>query len=165
MRDGKVIAFGAAEDVLRAPEFGDDRESEGGALIEAVVVEHDRENALTVLAGRASRLYVPQIDVAVGARARLRIRARDVMIALRPPEQISALNVIPGRITAASPVGPGSVLIDIDCAGDRIAARLTKKSVDALGLRPGLDIFAVLKSVAFDSSSVAGAPASRPAEP
>ena len=28
-----------------------------------------------------------------------------------------------------------------------------------------LDIFAVLKSVAFDSSSVAGAPASRPAEP
>jgi molybdate transport system ATP-binding protein len=161
IRDGRVAAFGPAEDVLRADDLGDERNAGAGALIEARVVEHDRANALTVLAARGARLYVPAIGMPVGARARLRIRARDVMIALERPERVSALNIMPGRIVSLDPA-PDGMQVEIDCAGDRIGARLTRKSVAALALEPGLTVYAVLKSVALDSSSVAGAPGGSP---
>ena len=43
-------------------------------------------------------LRAPRLDLPVGTAVRVRLRARDVMIAVRPPGGISALNVLPGRV-------------------------------------------------------------------
>ena len=53
---------------------------------------------LSLLASAGGEWRMPRIGAAVGARVRLRVRARDVMLALERPAGISALNVMPGVI-------------------------------------------------------------------
>jgi molybdate transport system ATP-binding protein len=94
----------------------------------------------------------------VGAALRVRIRARDVMIALSPPEGLSALNVLPGTVAEIGRSEGAIVDIQLDCAGEKLIARLTRRSVERLGLAPGKRVYAVIKSIAFDHHAFAGAP-------
>ena len=48
----------------------------------------------------AGELQVPQLAAAVGATVRAYIRSRDVMLSLQPPQDISALNVLAGKVAA-----------------------------------------------------------------
>ena len=50
--------------------------------------------------------------------------------------------------------------LPLDCGGVRLAARLTRKSVDALALAPGREVYAVIKSVALDRDALGRAPGS-----
>ena len=100
---------------------------------------------------------MPYLDLPVGAAVRVRIRARDVMIALTPPENLSALNVLPGTVAEIAGGGGPIVQIRLDCAGEALVARLTRRSVETLGLVPGKPVHAVIKSIAFDHHALAGA--------
>ena len=72
--------------------------AEAGAILNTRVAEHDVRFGLTTLRTAAGDLRVPYIDMRLGARLRVRIRARDVMIALEPPRGLSALNILPGTV-------------------------------------------------------------------
>jgi molybdate transport system ATP-binding protein len=88
----------------------------------------------------------------------MRVRARDVMIAVKPPEGLSALNVLPGKVIEIGPLHGPAVDIALDCGGERVLAELTRYSVESLHLAPGREVFALIKSVAFDQvSGFAGA--------
>jgi len=87
----------------------------------------------------------------------VRIRARDVMIALAPPQGLSALNVLPGTVAEIGETDGASVDLRLDCAGQPLIARLTRRSVEALGLVPGRQVYAVIKSIAFNHQAFAGA--------
>jgi len=109
------------------------------------------------LRAAAGELRVPRLDLAVGAALRVRVRARDVMIALAPPEGLSALNVLPGTVVEIG-AGDGPIVqLRLDCAGEALVARLTRRSVQTLGLIPGKKVHAVIKSIAFDQHAFAGA--------
>jgi len=43
--------------------------------------------------------------------------------------------------------------IVIDCSGQLMTARITRQSAAMLGLEPGKQVFAVIKSVTFDRAS------------
>ena len=86
----------------------------------------------------------------------MRIRARDVMIALAPPDGLSALNVLPGTVAEIGHAEGPIVEIRLDCAGEALIARLTRRSVEGLGLAPGRQVYAVIKSIAFDHHAFAG---------
>jgi molybdate transport system ATP-binding protein len=92
---------------------------------------------------------VPRLAAPVGARVRAYIRARDVMLSLRPPDEISALNILSGRVAQVTPQG-AQADIRLDCNGATLTARLTAKSVDRLALAPGRPVYAVIKSVTFE---------------
>jgi len=111
-----------------------------------------------VLRAAAGELRVPHLDLPVGAALRVRIRARDVMIALKPPEALSALNVLPGTVTEIVRSDGPIVEMRLDCAGEALTARLTRRSVEMLGLTVGSPAYAVIKSIAFDHHALAGAP-------
>ena len=99
---------------------------------------------------------MPYLDLPVGAALRIRIRARDVMIALAPPVGLSALNVLPGTVAEIAG-GDGSIVqMRLDCGGEALIARLTRRSVETLGLTPGRRVHAVIKSIAFDQLAFAG---------
>jgi molybdate transport system ATP-binding protein len=84
------------------------------------------------------------------------------MLSLSAPRDLSALNILPGRILALEGSDASAVDVTLDCAGDIVVAHLTRKSVDRLGLRPGLTVHAVIKSVAFDAETFgAGSDAGR----
>ncbi|OFX02021.1 MAG: molybdenum ABC transporter ATP-binding protein [Alphaproteobacteria bacterium RIFCSPHIGHO2_12_FULL_66_14] len=148
LSEGKVTAVGPVLDILPLADATD-----GGGVLDATVARHDEPFHLTVLASAAGELQVPQLAATVGTHVRAYIRARDVMISLRPPEEISALNVLPGRIVAivASPNG-AQADVRLDCNGATLMARLTAKSVQRLALAPGRPVFAVIKSVSFERS-------------
>ena len=159
--DGRVAAVGSPAQVLARTDLAfPDADTEAGTLFEATVSEHDDQFGLTVLRSPAGMLRAPRLDLPVGTSVRVRIRARDVMIAVRPPDGLSALNVLRGRVLELNDVGASLVRVDLDCGGIRLAARLTRKSVETLALQTGREVYAVLKSVMLDSETLARAPKS-----
>ena len=154
LEGGRVLAVGATAEVLGRldlPAFDGD----GGAVLEATVEGHDDAYGLTRLRTAAGPLQVPRLALDPGAATRAHIRARDVMLSLEPLGGVSALNVLTGRVVAIGPSalpreGSASVLVRLDCGGAALLARITRKSLDTLGLAPGRTVQAVIKSVSMD---------------
>ena len=122
---------------------------------------HDERFGLTELRSRAGLWKLPRLDASPGTRLRLRVRARDVMLARSAPTDLSALNVLPGVVADIGAREGPIVEIRLDCNGEALLARLTRYSVDRLGLAPGVPVFALVKSVALDRRSLSGPIASR----
>jgi molybdate transport system ATP-binding protein len=160
MSDGEVEAIGPTAQIMsRLDLFPLTGRAEAGAILTTRVAAHETTFGLTVLRAAAGELRVPRLDLSVGATLRVRIRARDVMIALTPPENLSALNVLPGTVAEIAGSDGPIVQMRLDCAGEAVIARLTRRSVETLGLVPGLKVYAVIKSIAFDHHAFAGATA------
>jgi molybdate transport system ATP-binding protein len=148
LTDGSVTAVGPVADILPLADSGD-----GGSVLDATVARHDEAFQLSVLSSAAGELQVPRLSAPVGAPVRAYIRARDVMLSLKAPEEISALNVLAGRITAVEAgTGGAQAEVKLDCNGAALTARLTAKSVQRLALAPGKPVYAVIKSVSFERS-------------
>jgi molybdate transport system ATP-binding protein len=157
MSEGKVSAIGPTADIMgRIDLFPLTGRAEAGAILTTRVAAHDAAFGLTVLNAASGELRVPRLDLPVGAMLRVRIRARDVMIALAPPEKLSALNVLPGKVVEIGASDGPIVQLRLDCAGEALVARLTRRSVETLGLVTGLPVYAVIKSIAFDQHTFAG---------
>jgi molybdate transport system ATP-binding protein len=153
---GAVAASGPAAEVLqRLDLLPDDEIGEGGALLDMTVDRHDEKFGMSVLVSAAGEIRVPKIDARPGARVRLRIRARDVMVATEAPRGLSALNVLAGRIAGLKSGSGALVDVKIDCNGMPVLARLTRQSTHALGLRLGQEVYAVVKTVSFDRANTA----------
>jgi molybdate transport system ATP-binding protein len=150
---GQVTACGPTAQVMsRLDIAGFSGAAEAGSIIEAGITGHDEAYGLTRLETRAGTLQVARIGLSTGAKVRVRILASDVLISLAPPVGVSALNILPGTVAEIGTRRPGgAVELLIDCAGERLLARLTAKSVDALALAPGSPVHAVIKSVSIDA--------------
>lgn len=149
---GRVAASGSADAVLRRPDLIPDA-SEAGAVLAMTVAAHDEATGLTRLSGRAGLLSVPRLAAVPGSAVRLRVPARDVLVATEPPRGLSARNVLSGQVKMLTETG-ASVMVEIDCNGAILAARLTRASVRDLDLALGRPVYAIVKSVAFDPQGV-----------
>jgi molybdate transport system ATP-binding protein len=157
LSEGKVAAVGPTPEIMqRLDLFALTDRVEAGAVIEATVERHDETFGLTELASRAGRWKLHGLNAPVGARLRLRVRARDVMLSKSRPADLSALNVLPGVIADIGPHDGPIVEIRLDCSGEALIARLTRYSVERLGLVSGTPVFALVKSVALDRGSLSG---------
>jgi molybdate transport system ATP-binding protein len=123
-------------------------------VLEATVAEQDLAYGLTRLRFDGGELLAPDVDALVGERLRVRIRARDVSLALSAPRDASFLNVLPGVVSATGEAKGAGVDVAVRMGGTTIVARITRRSVDALALTPGKPVFALVKSVAIDRHSV-----------
>ena len=157
--DGRVVAVGPLNELTSRldlrPLTG---RYEAGAVIEARVAGHDKVFGLSELAFAGGRLRVPPVRLPPGAPLRLRIRARDVALALEAPVGTSFLNVLAGVVKDLSPE-PGP-LIDVllDVGGAPLWARITARSRHDLRLEVGSRVYALVKAVAIDRHSL-GRPA------
>ncbi len=81
---------------------------------------------------------------------RLRIVASDVSLALQRPQEISIRNLLPVSIEEIHRHGDGrcTVACRLD-DGQRLLSRITEHSVMELGLQPGRQVFALIKSAAL----------------
>ena len=157
LSEGRVAAVGPTSEIMQRLDLLPltDR-TEAGAVIEATVERHDDRFGLTELRSRAGLWKLGRLDVPEGSRLRLRVRARDVMLAMSAPGDLSALDVFPGVVAdIADREGP-IVNIRLDCGGEALIARLTRYSVERLQLEPGKPVFALIKSVALDRRSLSG---------
>lgn len=151
MSNGRIEAVGPLEELTSRldlrPLTG---RYEAGAVLTTTVAGQDRTFGLTELRFAGGRLRVPHLKLPLGQDLRIRIRARDVSISLSPPENISILNVIPCIIQAIGEEKGPQVDLQLNAGGAPIWARITARSRTALGLRAGMEVYALIKSVAID---------------
>ena len=132
---GRVAAAGPAEAILRRADLAPVHDAEAGALLDMVVEASDPDSGLTHLTGSAGRLLVPGLARPVGTRLRVRIPARDVLLATARPQGLSARNVLVGHICGMASSGT-EVAVEIDCNGARLVARVTLAAVRDLHRAP-----------------------------
>ena len=155
LKAGKVVASGPTADIMqRLDLLPDEERAEGGAVLDMTVARHDQRYGMTVLTAPAGEIRVPLLDAPLGAAIRLRIRARDVILATERPQGLSALNILAGKVGGLSSDRGPLVDVRIDCSGQAIVSRLTRQSTHALNLRLGQDVFAVIKTVSFDRGNM-----------
>jgi molybdate transport system ATP-binding protein len=153
--DGRVHAVGPVQEVMgRADLYPLAGRFEAGAVLLVHVARHDPRWGLTELAGSFGELVVPRLEIPVGTALRIRVRARDVILAVTRPSGISALNVVEGQVERLIPIEEGALEVQLRASDQRLLARVTRRSGEALGLAPGCQVFAVIKSVAIDRRSL-----------
>jgi len=158
---GRVTARGEVHAVLERPEAeAVSGHFEAGALLDAMVRQHVSDYALTELDLAGQRLALPHIDAAPGTPVRLRVRARDVAIALARVEGVSIRNQLQARVLRIDAESAGAyaeVLLELAGAPvQRLRARITRESVASLGLAAGQPLWALVKSVSFDRRELGG---------
>ena len=146
---GRVANSGPAEAVLSDPDIVRQLGlREAGAVLPATVLRHHADG-LTELAISGGRLLLPQIETPPGSRIRVRVLAQDVILSRHAPAGLSALNILPASVkTIRGGSGPG-MIVQLHCGQDRILARITRRSAEALALASGDDVFLVIKSVSI----------------
>jgi molybdate transport system ATP-binding protein len=152
LSNGRCVAYGATEDIAQRLDLVPlEERDEGGAVLDMSVASYDAQFDMTLLQSEPGDAYVPGKAGNPGDKVRVRIRARDVMIAVTKPQGISALNSFSGTVAELAEADRASVVVRIDCGGIPILARITRQSCAALQLAAGKQVYAVVKAM-----SVAG---------
>src|SRR5262249_20712473 len=151
LAEGRVQASGPVGAVLsRLDLVGLIGREEAGAVLETIVESVDAGSGLTTLRSVAGALFVPRLDLPPASPVRVRIRARDVMIATQAPSDLSALNVLQGRVAQIAEGDGAAPQFRLDWGGEARVARLPRHPVLRLGIKPGHPVYAVVKAVAID---------------
>jgi molybdate transport system ATP-binding protein len=149
--DGRVAAAGPVAEIMSRLDLGPlTGRAEAGSVLAATVVGQHEAYQLTELSVLGQPLLVPRVDTAAGAHVRLRVRARDVAVATRVPDELSIRNHLFGRIAAVRQEPGAFAELAIDLGGPLLRARVTRHAVDELGLVPGKPVVALIKAVAVE---------------
>jgi molybdate transport system ATP-binding protein len=152
LREGKVMAAGPIEEVFGRFDLGPATGSlEAGAILLATVIRHEPEFALTWLSCAGSTMVVPELSREVGSVVRIRVRARDVTLALSEPLEISTRNIIKAEVVEVGMEDGAYAEILLLASGQHLRSRITRKSALELGLEPGKSVFALIKSIAVEA--------------
>jgi len=155
---GRKVTEGPVADVLERIDLGPATgRFEAGVVLTTKVVDHDRQFQMTRLDHHGQSIVMPMVDVAPGTEIRLRVRARDVVLATERPTGISVRNILNGtvaQIAEEKDTAFAEILADIGGAGVR--ARITRAALADLALRPGMPVFVLVKSIAIDRRAVTG---------
>jgi molybdate transport system ATP-binding protein len=147
--NGRVRKVGTIFEVFADLGLGDviDAASAGAAISATVGIENDG-TGLSVLDFAGGQFRVPGVARPKGTPINLRVRARDVSLALNRIEGVSILNQFQGRVTEiAVAEGPyADVLVDI---GVPIWARITRHSQQDLKIAVGRRVWCLVKAVSF----------------
>jgi molybdate transport system ATP-binding protein len=146
LNQGRVVAEGSLFDITARLDLFSGTHLIPGAVLPATVLRHDEAHDVTEIRLAGEILVVPRIARPPGAEIRIRIDAEDVMLSLGRLDAVSANNVIPATISAIQENGPHAD-VQLQLQGAQMIARITRRSLERLSLRPGLPVFAVIKSV------------------
>jgi molybdate transport system ATP-binding protein len=155
MDRGRALAAGPLTELLSRTDLPIGRQDEAGVVIEARVAEHDAAFGLSRVVFEGGSLWVGETDKALGDPVRARVLARDVSVARLAPAQTSVVNVLPAVLESLQADRSTALLrlaLGHHCAaGARcwLLARITRRSCEALALRPGDTVYAQIKGVAL----------------
>ena len=150
LESGSVRAAGPIHDLLTRPDLPLAHLEEAGSIFEGVITRHDERYHLSYVGIAGGSLAISQRAAPIGQRLRVRIDARDVSLALTPPERSSISNILPAQvIDVTADRDPAQRLVRVDVGGCPLLARITLRSVSQLAIAPGVQLYAQVKSVAL----------------
>ncbi len=152
LRGGAIIARGAPREVLTNPAvFALAREVGFENILPCTFVSTSSGSSSVRLGtGRdAVTIETPLVQASSGASLLLSVPARDILLAARKPEGLSARNVVPGKIARVADIGgPRLVRVAIASGVPEIAVEVTVRACEELGLVPGREVYVVIKASA-----------------
>ncbi len=113
-------------------------------ILEGAVSGGPDDDGLTRIGVGLVELLAPSVDAAPGDTVTVAIRAADIIIALEESRSLSARNVIPAIVEETHAL-EGRALVYVDI-GVRLAAEITLGSLRTMGLRPGREVWLILKT-------------------
>ncbi|HET7756302.1 MAG TPA: molybdenum ABC transporter ATP-binding protein, partial [Steroidobacteraceae bacterium] len=146
---GRVLADGPVGEMSLRPEL---RSLVGpdlvGAVLDGLVTSLDAAGGTVQLAigTGTGTLQVSLRGVPVGARVRVQLLASDVILAIQPIQGLSVRNALRGTVSEVSAADAAGVLVAVDVGGARVLARITEAARQALRLRPGDAVWALVKA-------------------
>lgn len=151
---GRVRAAGPAEQVLAdpalAPQLGG---PDAGTTLAASVAGPDADG-LVRLDTAGGPIWLTTSPGGPGTKLRLRIHASGVILSRTRPEGLSALNILSGTVRRIETEPGGRAFVQVQIGDQMLLARVTQRSVKALGLVPGTACHAILKTVAVSSADL-----------
>ena len=153
LEHGRTVAAGPIAALMSRPDLMFLRASTGlGSVFEAVVASTRSERGLLELAFDGGSVLATALPgVAAGVPVRVRIPAREVILATSAPEGLSLHNVLRGTVSAVH-VEPDldAVMIQVTVGHVPLLAEVTRDAVSRLGIVVGAPIHALIKSVSID---------------
>ena len=146
-----MVAAGPFEEIVTRGDISFAKRDDSGAVLTSGVEVHDPPRQLTGLRAGSVLLWVPLLDSALGSRLRVRIPAREVILAPVEPGLTSVHNVIAGRVGAITQDAVEHIALVEITLPDRgaLLARVTPDAVERLALAVGKDVVALVKSTSI----------------
>lgn len=149
---GRTVAAAPLGSLMSRPDLSFLRDAVGlGSVFDAVVSEVDRQRGLLSLTFDGGRLLVPRRDLAIGTTVRVRIPAREVILASIAPDGLSLHNTLTGIVSAVH-VEPtlDEAVVQVAVGNVLLLAEVTRDAVDRLQLAKGRPIHALVKSMSVE---------------
>ncbi len=152
LEQGLTVAHGPVTTLMSRPDLSWLREGVGlGAVFEAHVARAYPDRGLVELTFDGGTLLAAHRDIAPGTTVRVRIPAREVILATREPEGLSLHNALSGTISAVH-ADPSfdHVVVQIAVGRVLLLAEVTRDAITRLGITVGAHVHALIKSVSVD---------------
>lgn len=151
MKQGRVQAQGALQEVLAGSGQAFPLESDTGVVLEGYLCQWDERWQLALFDFGDGRLWLThQGPIQTHRRQRVQVLARDVSLALNENRDQSIQNLLPARIEhIEAEAAPGTSLVRLGVGRTPFLARLTSRAVHQLGLQPGRRVWMQVKSAAL----------------
>jgi molybdate transport system ATP-binding protein len=151
---GRAVAHGPVTTLMSRPDLAWLREAVGlGAVFEATV-RGSTNHGLMLLAFAGGSLLAADRHLPTGTTVRVRIPAREIILATRAPEGVSLHNVLAGRVAALhTDPGVDHVIVQVTVGELLLLAEVTQDAIDRLRLAVGTPVHALVKSVSIDVES------------
>ncbi len=120
-----------------------------GAIIDGTVLGIDPLSGLTRVHVGDGELKVKSVSSVPGAKLRVQLLARDLIVATQRPEHLSVRNALSGIIKEVTGDDADSDLIAIDIGGALVMARITKAATRELALAVGQSAWLLVKAVSL----------------
>jgi len=151
---GQALASGPITETLARLDLPMALADDASVVIEGVVAGYDARYELLTLAlpGARATLTVLHAPAAPGKPMRVTVKARDVSLIVgeRDQTQSSVLNVLPATVIAiADDTHASQAVVRLDVDGSPLLARVTRYSLDRLGIAVGLRVWAQVKAVSL----------------
>jgi molybdate transport system ATP-binding protein len=148
---GQVIGRGPLSEIAARADLPLAQRDDAAALLLCRVVEHDLARRLSRVEGGGIALWLPLLETPIGTEHRIRIPAREVILAAKAPESISLHNIVPGKVRRITNDACGrSVLVEIALANGALISRVTPDAVVKLALSAGQPVLALIKSTSIE---------------
>ncbi len=151
LEHGQVRAVGSLAEMTARGDVPLAGRDDAGAVLEARVAEHHQARQLSLLRAGPLALWVPLVAGALGTRLRVRIPAREIILATAAPVGISLHNILPMVVVEVTEdAARHTAMVELGSGEVRLLARITPDAVARLGLQPGRAVLALVKSMSVD---------------
>ena len=160
LEQGRAIADGPLSELTSRPDLAWLREAVGlGSVFDAAVTRRLPERGLMELTFDGGTLLASDRSLPDSTPVRVRIPAREIILAAGRPEGLSVHNALAATVSAIqSDAAFHSVVVQLAVGNVLLLAEVTHDAIDRLRIAPGRELYALIKSVSIGVVTAGSAP-------